>query len=81
VQKNKNFCGKKQGFKLSVFRTAFNMKGQKIRHLLSDEYPAGKHSVIWNGENNNGNLVASGMYMYQVKTERYSTTKKMIMMK
>jgi len=59
----------------------YNMKGQKIRNLLSDEYPAGTHSVIWNGKNDKGNIVANGMYLYQVKTERYSTTQKMIMMK
>jgi Secretion system C-terminal sorting domain len=59
----------------------YNMKGQKIKSLVKDEFDAGKHNVIWNGDNDSGSEVASGMYLYQVKTDKYSTTRKMVLMK
>jgi hypothetical protein len=59
----------------------YNIKGEKVRTLVREEYPAGNHNVVWNGTDNQNRSVASGVYMYRMSTENYSTTKKMILMK
>ena len=47
----------------------YNIKGQKIRSLLSDQISAGQHSVVWNGMDDSGKSVSSGIYMYQLKVD------------
>jgi hypothetical protein len=59
----------------------YNVKGQLVKTLLNDVKDAGSHSVIWNGKDNNGRAVSSGIYYYKMNTGKYSSTKKMIMMK
>jgi len=59
----------------------FNIKGQKIITLENDEKNAGHHNIVWNGENSEGNLVSSGIYFYKLNTEKYSSVKKMVLMK
>ncbi len=59
----------------------YNMKGQKVVDLVDEEYSAGIHNVIWRGRDEHGIEVSSGMYLYQVKTGRYTTTRKMTLMK
>ena len=48
--------------KLSVYNTV----GQKIKDLISGYQKSGKHTVFWNGTNELGNMVPSGVYMYQL---------------
>lgn len=43
-----------------------NIKGQKIKSLLSDQLAAGEHSIIWNGEDASGKKVGSGVYLYKL---------------
>lgn len=59
----------------------FNLKGQRIRTLVNEELPSGTHSVVWNGADAKGGAVASGVYLYKMKTENYTSSKKMILMK
>ena len=59
----------------------YNMKGQLIRSLVNSEKAAGNHSVVWNGQDDNGRTVASGVYYYKMYAGKYSSTKKMILMK
>lgn len=59
----------------------YNLKGQKVKQLVCDQVLAGQHSVIWNGKNNNGKSVSSGIYFYKLKTDNFEKTKKMILMK
>ena len=59
----------------------YNQKGQKVRSLISETLPAGKHQIIWNGTDDNGNGIASGIYLYRMKSGKYSSTRKMILMK
>ncbi|MFA7057839.1 MAG: FlgD immunoglobulin-like domain containing protein, partial [Candidatus Cloacimonadales bacterium] len=42
---------------------------------------AGTHTVVWNGTDNNGKNVSSGVYFYRMKNGSYSKTNKMILMK
>ncbi len=42
---------------------------------------AGRHKVIWDGKNNNGQKVASGLYVYMAQFENSTIAKKMILIK
>ena len=59
----------------------YNLKGQKIKTLVNGIISAGIHSAIWNGTDENEKPVASGVYLYKMKTGNYVSTKKMILMK
>ena len=59
----------------------FNIRGQKIRSLVSGMYTTGSHSVVWNGLSDNGQSVSSGVYFYQMTTGEYNTVKRMVLMK
>jgi len=50
----------------NVKLTIFNVKGQKIKTLVQNEFPKGNHSVIWNGNDELGKPVSSGVYYYQL---------------
>jgi len=59
----------------------YNLKGQLVRTFDLEVTRAGESSVIWNGDDDNGNSVSSGIYFYRMKSGTYSNTKKMILMK
>ena len=59
----------------------YNLKGQKIKTLVNEILHAGNHSVIWNGTDENGKNVTSGVYLYKMQACNYLETKKMILMK
>ena len=48
--------------KLSIY----NIKGQKIKSLLNDQITSGEHSIVWNGEDDSGKKVSSGVYLYKL---------------
>lgn len=58
--------------------TIFNLKGQIVNSIL---FETGEHKYIWKGTDKSGKKVASGIYLYKLKTESYQSVKKMIMMK
>ncbi len=57
----------------------FDNIGQKITTLINQEQSAGEHVVLWNGKNDSGNNVASGVYFYNLKFNRWSTSHKMLL--
>ena len=59
----------------------YNLKGQKVKTLVNELLPAGQHSVVWDGKDDNGKSVSSGIYFYKLKTGNFEKTKKMILMK
>jgi len=59
----------------------YNIKGQKVRTLVNDVMTAGNHSVVWNGHDDNGKNVGSGVYFYRMTTPKFSSTQKMLLMK
>ncbi|MEO8232716.1 MAG: T9SS type A sorting domain-containing protein, partial [Ignavibacteriota bacterium] len=63
--------------KLSVY----NIIGQEIAQLVSENKKAGHYQVNWNGSDNLGNKVSSGVYLYTLKASDRSFTKKMILTK
>ncbi len=73
-----SFTTKKNG---PVSIDVFNIKGQKVRTLLNENRQAGNHIVVWNGKDDSGNSLASGVFFYRMKSGKYTSTKKMILMK
>ena len=65
----------------SVQINIFNIRGQLIKTLVNDIYPAGTFKTEWNGTDTNNRNVASGIYFYQMKTESYTSTRRMIILK
>jgi len=59
----------------------YNLKGQKVKTLVNEKAKAGNHKVVWNGSDDNGKSVSSGVYFYRMKSGRYTSSKKMILMK
>jgi flagellar hook assembly protein FlgD len=67
--------------KSKVSLDIYNTKGQKIRTLLDENLSKGSHYSIWDGKDNNGLNVASGVYIYRLKSGNTTQSKKMILMK
>jgi len=62
----------------------YDMNGNEIWSLQSCEYckyPAGYHSVIWDGVNNQGSIVSTGIYIINMKTPEYQKTQKVVLIK
>ncbi len=59
----------------------YNALGQKVRTLVSRQQTAGTHIVDWNGRNDQGQPVASGMYIYRLTTQNFTKIRKMILLK
>ncbi len=59
----------------------YNVLGQKVKTLIEKDLPAGYHTVIWNGEDNNGKESASGIYFYRLKSGDKNAYKKMLLIK
>jgi len=61
--------------------SVYNIIGQKVYTLVEGYQPAGNHSVQWNGLDQNGNQVSSGIYFYSLKTNSGLITKSMVLLK
>ncbi len=59
----------------------YNILGQKVITLKDDVLDIGRYSVVWNGRNDLGNNVASGMYFYVLITKNLETKKQYRMFK
>ena len=59
----------------------YNTKGQLVKTLINETKNADHYSEIWNGQDNNNSDVPSGIYFYKLDTNKYSSIKKMILMK
>lgn len=59
----------------------FNILGQKIKILIKQPQQIGVYSIEWDGTNDSGVPVSSGMYYYRLVTEEFSAVKKMILIK
>lgn len=59
----------------------YDVRGQLVRTLVVGELPGGRHSAFWRGEDNSGRRVASGVYLYELRTEEGARTRKMVVVK
>ena len=59
----------------------FNILGQKVKTLVDQYLKAGHKLVDWDGKDNNGNDVSSGIYFYRLQAGDYVDTKRMVLLK
>lgn len=59
----------------------FNIRGQRVRTLVSEGMAAGHHTVIWNGTDQGGRNVASGTYFYRIQAGPLNETHRMMLVK
>ncbi|HOH47272.1 MAG TPA: FlgD immunoglobulin-like domain containing protein, partial [Candidatus Cloacimonadota bacterium] len=59
----------------------YNQKGQLVKDFNISAAEKGLNNLHWNGTDNSGKLVSSGVYYFRLKSGSYSSTKKMILMK
>jgi hypothetical protein len=58
----------------------YDISGKLVR-TINESASAGSHHYIWNGLNDNGDKLSSGMYIYQLETKSFKESKKMLMLK
>ena len=59
----------------------YNLQGQKIRDVVEKDFEPGFHKVEWNGLDNRGKTVATGMYLIHMKSGNFVKTKKCLLLR
>ena len=57
------------------------MLGRQVKTLVNQRQEAGYKSIIWNATNDYGKPVSAGIYLYQIQTDLYVQSKKMVLLK
>jgi flagellar hook assembly protein FlgD len=59
----------------------YDVNGRQVRTLVNGTMDAGTHQVVWDGTNDDGHKVGSGVYWSQMKAGSYVSSKKMVILK
>jgi FlgD Ig-like domain len=65
----------------AVTLTIYNVAGQRVRTLASESFAAGAHTRVWDGRNDAGQPVSSGVYFYKLVAKDFVQTRKMVLLK
>jgi hypothetical protein len=65
----------------AVDLVVYNLMGQQVRRLVNGEIQAGYHRVVWDGLNDRGEPVSTGVYIYSLTSPSFHNTKKMVLLK
>jgi hypothetical protein len=66
----------------NVELSIFNIKGQKVKNLVTNNFAKGDHSVVWLGKDEAGKSVSSGVYFYKMKLDgKNEAVKKCLLLK
>ncbi len=73
------------GYALREYATVeigiYDVAGRRVRRLVSEFSPAGDHDVVWDGRNDLGESVASGVYLYRLQAGDVDETRRMVLVK
>ena len=61
--------------------TIYNVRGQRVTNLLDADLPAGDHELRWDGTDQSGRPVGSGIYLLRMEAGRFVQTRKMLLVK
>jgi len=61
--------------------TIYSILGQKVRTLVNEDKVPGEYQVIWDGKDDSGKKVGSGIYFYRLKVGDFSETKRSVLLK
>jgi len=67
--------------RMEVTFEIYNLLGQKIYETGRASMAAGGHSIAWDGKDNSGREVPSGIYFYRLTAGEYCQTKKMVLLR
>ena len=67
--------------KENVTLIIYNLLGQTVKRFELGEKPAGAHTVIWDGTDDTGRAVATGIYLYRITAGDFTGAKKMLLLK
>ncbi len=59
----------------------YDVAGRLVRTLVNEAKDAGAYAAVWDGRNNGGVGVASGIYFYKMETSAFSATKKLVLLR
>ncbi|NKB70766.1 MAG: T9SS type A sorting domain-containing protein [Candidatus Latescibacteria bacterium] len=57
----------------------FNLSGQKVATLANQWHPAGRHALRWDGRDDDGHQLASGVFLYRLQTDTYTESRKLLL--
>jgi flagellar hook assembly protein FlgD len=63
---------------MEVMIEIFDLMGRKIRTLVKAQQSPGNYGIAWDGRNDNGQLVPSGIYIYQLRADDFTQSMKMV---
>lgn len=64
-----------------VSAVVFDLAGEQVRTLFDGTSPPGTYRVVWDGKDDEGRPVPSGLYFFQYRTDSYRSVRKMLMLK
>jgi len=59
----------------------YNLLGHEVRTLVNERQSAGNYSLVWDGHDNFGQSVSSGVYVYRIAAGEFSEVRKMVLMR
>jgi flagellar hook assembly protein FlgD len=68
-------------YRTPVILRILNVAGQEVKRVSFSYQTAGVHTFTWDGTDNDGNVVATGVYLYQVQAGSNVVTRKMMLIK
>jgi WD40 repeat protein len=69
------------GASREVSLVVYDVRGARVRTLVAGAQPGGRHAVEWNGRNDAGERVGSGVYFYRLRQTGFTATRKMLLLK
>ncbi len=69
------------GDEAQVRVVVYDLRGRAVRHLVEGPRAAGEHLVTWNGRDDAGRAMASGVYLYRLEAGGNQATRKMLLLK
>ncbi len=73
------------GYQLPIYSDVtikiYNLLGQNVRTLVDRQQAAGRHTVVWDGRDDSGNAMASGVYFYRLTQNGISVDRKLMLLK
>jgi hypothetical protein len=69
------------GSRGEVSLVIYDVRGARVRTLVNGERAAGRYTVEWDGRNDRGAPVGSGVYFYRMTAGRFADTRRMVLLK
>ena len=70
-----------QGGEQMIAVHVYDIAGKKVRDLFEGKLPPGRYQLSWNGKNNYGHDMASGLYILSMQASDFAAFKKMILLR